>query len=118
MAGTIPNRGTTLTFTTLPQVWVHPVAAQRGAGGFFPSLSPKMSVMLNLCAVNLQPAAATRSLSTKEGNKAMQGGGRRMRSVERDGMDAYTLQAEILFQIPVIWETMAIMASFLLFFKY
>lgn len=55
---------------------VHLVAAQRDAGGFFFSLFPKTSEMLNPCPVNLQPAVTSRSLSTKKGNKAVsQGGG-------------------------------------------
>lgn len=56
--------------------------------GFFSSLSPKPSVMLNPRRVNLQPAVASRSLSTKEGNKAVGEGGSWTWWVERGGVDA------------------------------
>lgn len=80
-------------------IQVHLVASQRDAGGVFSSLSPKPSVMRNPRRVNLQPAVVSRSLSTKEGNKAVGEGGSWTWWVERGGVDAqYRQQTSVRFQ--------------------
>lgn len=112
VAGASPTQGC-CSITVLIQL--HLVAARRGARWVFSSLSPKTNAMLNPCSVNLQPAGASRSLSTKEGNKAVWEGTSWTRSVERGGGDACAVRATNLRQIPGKWEAMAIMAPFLLF---